>query len=135
LRVGATCRVVVRGCTIKRNHQAIRQARQRLGWRLYATNAPDEKLSLTKAISVYRAAPTIERNFARLKGKSLGIRPLYVQLEDHLVGMVRLLSLALRVLSLIEYVVRQRLYRTGREISGLYEGNPRRKTQRPTTEK
>ena len=47
----------------------------------------------------------IERDFARLKGKSLGIRPLYVQREDHLVGLVRLLSLALRLLTAIEYVV------------------------------
>lgn len=34
----------------------------------------------------------------------------------------------------MEYVVRQRLYRTGRKIAGLYAGNPQRGTQRPTTE-
>lgn len=45
----------------------------------------------------------MERNFARLKGKPLGIRPLYVQREDHLIGLVRLLSLALRVLTAMQF--------------------------------
>jgi len=106
-----------------------------MGWRLYATNAPKEKLPLTKAVEVYRGAPTIERDFARLKGKSLGIRPLYVQKEDHVVGMARLLSIALRILTTIEYVVRRRVARTGKPIEGLYSGNPKRQTMKPTTEK
>ena len=77
----------------------------------------------------------MERNFARLKGKSLGISPLYVQREDHVKGLVRLLSLALRVLTLIEYVVRRRLTGVGKSLSGLYAGNPKRQTQQPTTER
>ena len=68
---------------VKRNKKAIKNARINMGWRLYATNAPKEKLPLTRAVEVYRASPTIERDFARLKGKSLGIRPLYLQREDH----------------------------------------------------
>ena len=71
---------------VKRNEKAIKNARINMGWRLYATNAPMEKLPLVKAVEVYRASPTIERDFARLKGKSLGIRPLYVQREDHVKG-------------------------------------------------
>jgi len=113
--------------------QSFRTARLDMGWRLYVTNAP--KLSLTKAVLAYRDSPLIERNFARLKGKSLGIRPLYVQLEDHVKGMVRLLSLALRLLTLMEYVVRRRLVRIGKSLPGLYAGNPKRQTQQPTTER
>ena len=68
---------------VKRELDSITAARLDMGWRLYATNAPTSKLTLEKAVFAYRESPLIERNFARLKGKSLGIRPLYVQLEDH----------------------------------------------------
>ena len=120
---------------VKRKLKAIREVRQLMGWRLYATTAPKEQLPLTKAIPVYRGAPRIDRNFRRLKGHPLGIRPLYVQRDDHVRGMVRLLSLALRVLTLVEHVVRERLQATGDALSGLYAGNPRRQTARPTTER
>jgi transposase len=121
--------------SVERNQKAIKNARRSMGWRLYATNAPVDKLPLAKAVKVYRGAPAIERDFARLKGKSLGIRPLYVQREQHVKGMVRLLSLALRILTTIEYLVRLRVARTGKPIEGLYPGNPKRQTTRPTTER
>ncbi|MDQ7030455.1 MAG: IS1634 family transposase [Ardenticatenia bacterium] len=120
---------------VQRNREAIRAARRRLGWRLYATNAPPEVLSLPQAVWVYRGAPHIERNFRRLKGRPLGIRPLYVQREDHAQGMVRLLSLALRVLTLVEHVVREALQAARETLAGLYAGNPKRETARPTTER
>jgi transposase len=120
---------------VKRNHQTIAAARRLLGWRLYANNAPVEELSLVEGMWAYRGAPRIERNFQRLKGRPLGIRPLYVQREDHTRGVVRLLSLALRVLTLVEYVVREGLQAAGETLSGLYAGNPKRQTARPTTER
>jgi transposase len=119
----------------KRAPLAIGNERKRMGFRLYATNAPKSHLPFARSVEVYRASPTIERNFARLKGKSLGIRPMYVHREDHVIGMVRLLSLALRVLTTVEYIVRQRLMRLDKPLAGLYAGNPRRQTQRPTTER
>ena len=120
---------------VRRKGEAIRAARRRMGWRLYATNAPAEVLSLTQAVWAYRGAPRIERNFSRLKGRPLGIRPLYVQREDHAKGMVRLLSLALRVLTLVEHVARGALQSAGEKLKGLYAGNPQRETARPTTER
>jgi len=120
---------------VKQNHQAIYEARRTMGWRLYATNAPVQKLPLSKAVRVFRKAPLIERNFARLKGRPLGIHPLYVRREDHTQGLVRLLSLALRVLTLVEHVARNNLKSAGEKLSGLYAGNPRRQTATPTTER
>jgi transposase len=117
------------------NSDAIGQKRREMGWRLYATNAPQSTLSLSKAIQLHHDSPRIERNFARIKGKQLGISPLYLQREDHIKGMVRLLSLALRVLTAMEYLVRLRLVQLDKSLSGLYAGNPRRKTQQPTTER
>jgi transposase len=120
---------------VRRCQVAIRAARRLMGWRLYVTNALPEALSLTQAVWTYRGAPHIERGFRRLKGHPLGIRPLYVQREDHAKGMVRLLSLALRVLTLVEYEVRRQLQVERETLSGLYAGNPKRRTARPTTER
>jgi len=120
---------------VKRNQAAIRKARRLLGWRLYATTAPPDQTPLPQAIRAYRGAPRIERDFRRLKGHPLGIRPLYVKRDDHAIGLARLLSLALRVLTLVEYVVREQLQETGETLKGLYAGNPQHQTARPTTER
>jgi transposase len=119
---------------VTRQVEAIRAARRRLGWRLYVSNAPLDRLSLAEAVPAYRGVPTIERNFTRLKGP-LGIRPLYVQRDDHARGMVRLLSLALRGLTLLEHVVRLGLQVAEEALVGLYPGNPNRLTARPTAER
>ena len=104
---------------VQRNREVIAAARCPLGWRLYATNAPAEELSLTEAVWAYRGAPRMERDFRQLKGHPLGIRPLYVQREDHALGLAHLLSLALRVLTLVEHVVREALQAAGDTLRGL----------------
>ena len=65
----------------------------------------------------------------------MGLRPLYVQREDHACGMVRLLSLTSQVLTLVEHVVRERLQTAGEALKGLYPGRPKRQTARPTSER
>jgi hypothetical protein len=49
--------------------------------------------------------------------------------------LIRLLSVGLRVLTLLEFVVRQRLAAARTTLAGLYAGNPKRATARPTTER
>lgn len=120
---------------VKRNLAAISLTHRLMGWRLYASNCPTQQLNFQQAVKAYRGAPRMEHNFSRLKGKPLGIRPLYVHREDHTKGMVRLLSLALRVLTVTEFVVRQALSLTNTTLSGLYSGNPKRQTSQPTTER
>ena len=114
---------------------AIEAQYRTLGWRLYGLNVPAEQLSLPQAVLAYRGAPTIERDFARLKGRPLGLRPVYLQREDHLQGLVRLLSLALRLLTLTEFVARRALEVDNEGLVGLYPGNPKQQIQRPTTER
>ena len=92
-------------------------------------------LSLDGAVYAYREGPIHEHNFSRLKNRPLGLRPLYVHRQDRMVGLVRLLSLALRLLTLVEFVVRRELHDQQTSITGLYEGNPNRSTTRPTTER
>jgi len=116
------------------NENAVQEVIRRLGWRVYGTNAPSEELSLEQAVLAYRAEYLVERNFGRLKGKPLTLTPMYLEDDDRVTGLIRLLSLGLRVLTLLEYIVRRRLDEQGETLSGLYAGNPKRATDRPTTE-
>jgi transposase len=105
-----------------------------LGWRVFVTPAPAERLPLEQVVAAYRGQFRIERDFGRLKGRPLSLTPVYLQQEEHVVGLIRLLSLALRVLCLLEFVVRRGLTATGESLTGLYAGQPRRATARPTSE-
>lgn len=114
---------------------AIERVRRTLGWRLFVTNCPTAQFSLADAVQAYREGPLHEHNFSRLKNRPLGLRPLYVHRPDHMVGLVRLLSLALRLLTLVEFIVRRELSKQQAALSALFEGNPTRSTPRPTTER
>ena len=59
---------------------------------------------------------------------------MYLQREDHIKGLIRLLSIALRLLTLMEFQVRQALADHQQTLPGLYPGNPKRATARPTAE-
>jgi transposase len=117
------------------NDTALEQQLQTLGWRVYVTNAPKEKLPPENAVLAYREQFTEERTFGRLKGKPLSLSPMYLEKDDHATGLVRLLSLGLRILSLLEYSVRTALALHNEALAGLYAGNPQRTTNRPTAEK
>jgi len=121
--------------TVTRTQAALEQVQRRLGWRLYVTNANTAQLSLEEAVLAYRGSPHIDRDFSRLKGRPLGLRPLYLKREDHTRGLVRLLTLALRLLTLVEFVVRRNLQAHHDTLIGLYPGNPTHVTARPTTER
>ncbi len=120
---------------VKRREKQIRAQEERLGWRVYATNAPATRLPLPQAIQAYRDEYLIERNCARLKGRPLSLRPIWIKRDDHALGLTRLLTLAARVLALAESHVRQRLAEAQRSLAGLYPGQASRVTALPTTER
>jgi transposase len=119
---------------LTRRETAIKRAKRRLGWRVYVTNATAAKLSLTQAVLAYRGQYLAERPFARLKGPLLALLPLYVQRDDHAKGLIQLLTLALRLLVILEFVVRRSLAEQNETLSGLYDGNPKRRTATPSAE-
>ena len=114
---------------------AVAAAVRRLGWRVYATNAPPEQLSLAQAVLAYRNGSLIERDMGRLKGKPLSLTPMYLERDDHVTGLIRLLSIGLRVLTLLEFAVRRRLAAAQTTLAGLHAGNPKRSTPQPTAER
>ena len=120
---------------VQRDEAAITAEQERMGWRVYVTNAPTEKLSLETAVLTYRDEWLIERGFHRLKDAPLSIAPMYVKRDDQIAGLTYLLSLGVRLLTLIEFVVRRELKRTGEQLVGLHPENPRKGTNNPTTER
>jgi transposase len=121
--------------TVKRDEQALTKHIAALGWRAYATNAPQPCLSLEDAVLEYRYEYRVERGFGRFKGDCLGIAPMYVKRDDQVKGLTRFLSLAVRVLTLMEFVARRSLKEQERPIAGLYLDSPVKTTTRPTAER
>lgn len=91
-----------------------------------------EKLSLTQVVLTYRDQYIVKRNFARLKGRRLGITPLYVQRDDHACGLIRLLTIALRAMGVVEFVALRKLQENQDILQGIYPGNPKRSTSKPS---
>jgi transposase len=119
---------------VSRNEAALQQAVAQLGWRVYATNQPADQLSLAQAVWAYRQEYLVEHGFGRLKGKPLSLNPMYLQDDDRATGLIRVLTIGLRVLTLLEFVVRRGLAHTQEKLTGLYAGNPKRATARPSAE-
>ena len=120
---------------VRVDEEALAAAASRFGWRVYATNQPREQLSLEQAVLAYRSEYLVERSLGRLKGRPLSLRPMYVQRDDYATGLIRLLTIALRVLTLMEFVGRRYPALEKGTIAGLYAGNPKRETARPTAER
>jgi transposase len=117
---------------VARLEEAIAEAKYRHGWRVQVTNLPTERWSLQEGVLTYNGGWCLERDFHMVKDVPLGIRPLYVREDEQIVGLTRLLMIALRLLTLFELTVRTGLGKAGEELTGLYEGQPNRKTSQPT---
>jgi transposase len=115
--------------------EAVATAVQQLGWRVSATNQGADRLTLAQAVLASRSAYLIERGFRWLKGQPLSLPPMYLEREEHVTGLIRLLSVGWRVLTLLEFVVRRRLTAAGVALAGVYTGNPTRATTQPTAER
>ena len=125
-----TVRYVI--AAVQRNETAIEQAKARQGWRVQVTNLPTSRWSLREAVLLYNGGWSVERDFHLLKDQPLGIQPLFVREEEQIVGLTRLLTIALRVLTLSELQVRSGLAEADEKLIGLYEGQPKRTTAYPT---
>ena len=118
--------------TVCRDEAGIAAKKREMGWQVYGTNAV--ALALPPVVWAYRGQYRIEDDWSRLKGRSLGLTPVYLHEEGRIQGLVYLLSLALRVLILVEWVARERLRQEQARLQGIYAGQPGRKTDRPSAE-
>jgi transposase len=120
--------------SIERNPESIERAQRLCGWRIYATNAPLNQLERAQAVAYYRDQWTLERGYSRFKRGALPALPIYLQSDERIIGLMFLLTVALRLFTLMEFVVRRQLEADNTELAGLYAGNPKRTTRRPSTE-
>jgi transposase len=121
--------------SVVRHEADIAALKETFGWRAYATDVPAEQLTIEEAVLTYRDEWLIEHGFHRLKGAPLSLNPLFVKRDDQVVGLIHLLTIAVRLLTLIEFVVRRALKREQAELVGLHKENPKKATATPTTER
>jgi transposase len=70
-----------------------------------------------------------------IKDRPLGIRPLFVRRDDQIQGLTHLVTLALRVLTSFEVLVRRGQDQSREKLKGLYPGQPKRVTDQPTAQR
>jgi transposase len=107
----------------------------RLGWHVSVTSTTPAQYTAPTLVRAYRQQVVQERGFARLKTRNLQIRPVYLHDEQRICGLTWLLTLALRVLTLVEYRLRTALRQRGESLVGLNPASTTQATQRPTTER
>lgn len=118
---------------IQRKEDLIKQKQQRLGWQIYATNAPKNLIGAAELVLNYRNEYRIEHLFDYFINRDVGLLPIYLKKESRIKGLIRLLSLAMRFYALIQYQARTKLAKSKNEIKGIYPGNKNRKTANPTS--
>jgi len=121
--------------TVERRAEVIEAFNCLAGWRLFVTNAPTSRLDLKGAVACYREEWQPERGFHRLKGGVLAVRPLFLRSDQRIRGLLLILGISLRALTLLEFVARRSLASQPEPLRGLYPGNPKRATARPTAER
>jgi transposase len=124
---------------IEQNLTLIDQNRDYLGYRVYLTNQTIEQLDIQKAVEAYRGEYKIERRIRNLKQEVCALLPIYLQKDDRIVGLVNLLTLLLQIVSIAEYQMAQSLKQEEQEnqkkIAGLYAGQPKLATAKPSISK
>jgi transposase len=119
---------------IARQESPIAALTQRFGWKAFVTNAAQQRLSLKEAVLCYRNEYRIERIFNRLKSR-VHIAPLFVTRDDQIEGLTYLLTLGVRVLTVMEFVLRHSLHTAQATLPGLHPENRQKMTDTPTAER
>ena len=107
---------------------------QRFGWKAFVTNAVPTRLSLQDAVLCYRNAYRVERLFNRLKSR-VHIAPLFVKRNEQIEGLTYLLTLGVRVLTVLEFVLRRSLEQEQATLPGLHPENKQKMADKPTAER
>jgi len=119
---------------IDRQEDNIASLTARFGWKAFVTNTTQERLSLKDAVLCYRHEYRIERLCNRLKSR-VHIAPLFVKLNGQIEGLTYLLTLGVRVLTVMEFILRQSLQKDQAKLPDLHPENKQKMTAKPTVER
>ena len=120
--------------TITRKTDKIDAHKAILGWRAYATNAPQAQLSTQKVVATYKDEFKVEYRFNQLHNKTAPLMPIFLHKDNRIAALIRLLMLGIKVLGLLEYKIRKQIAAEEITITHIFPGNPGRKTENPTAE-
>jgi len=82
----------------------------------------------------YRNEYRVERIFNRLKSR-VHIAPLFVKRNEQIEGLTYLLTLGVRVLTVLEFVLRRSLEQEQATLPGLHPENKQKMADKPTAER
>jgi len=119
---------------VTRHEEKIKGEIKKYGWKVYVTDVSKGRFSFIDVVKCYRKEYRVERVFNRLKSR-LNISPLFLKRDDHATGLTHLLTLGVRVLTLIQYIVRRSLQKSNEKLVGLHLENPKKPTDIPTSER
>lgn len=94
---------------LKRKEGEIELKRKQLGWQIYGTNAKEETIGTGDLVRSYRDEYRIEHLFDYMINRDVGLLPIFLQKEERVKGLIRLLSIAMRFSMLLQYDVRNEL--------------------------
>ncbi|MDD3136257.1 MAG: transposase [Methanoregula sp.] len=114
---------------------AYQKAKELFEWHVYATNMSAEDLSFENVELSYRDQFIIEHEFHRLKGVCLSLIPIYLQKDNRIDGLVKFLTIALRVLGLLEIPLHNSIKKRGSSLDGLFDYNPKKSLDKPKAER
>ena len=120
--------------SIEKVEVAVAEQSDRFGWKAFVTEVVADKLSLHNAVLSYRNEYRVERIFSRLKSR-FNIAPLFVRKDDQIRGITYLLTLCVRVMTLIEFVVHRSLKEEKSALSGMHPENRKKTTDKPSAER
>jgi transposase len=119
---------------VARQEDRLAALRRRLGWKAFVTKAGPTRLSLPDASLCYRNEYRVERLFNRLKSR-VHIAPLFVTRNEQIEGLTSLLTLGVRVLTVLEFVLRRSLEQDQAKLPSLHPENKHKRTDTPTAER
>jgi transposase len=119
---------------IARQGDTLTALTQQCGWKAFVTNAVHTRRSLQEAVLGSRHAYRVERLFNRLKSR-VHIAPLFVKRNEQIEGLTSLLTLGVRVLTVLEFVLRRSLESEHAKLPGLHPENKQKMADKPTAER
>jgi len=119
---------------IQLNETAYQTERQSAGWRVFATNAAEERLSAKEVALCYWEEYRIEQQFHLLLNKCTALMPILLKKDNRIQALLRVLMLALQYSNLLQFTIREELAKQEEPyITNVVPGNPGRKIYQPTT--